>query len=685
MKIAGAAIVAILVVIVLLLVVGIPSSFVSATISEHVERATGYRLTVAGATRISLWPELNVTLSDVTLQDPKDRDGTSRITIGSVEADMPLSSAWSGNPGISELIITKPVLYVPLLRNREAFTASKSAKPAGETEAVTVDRITVTNGTVVFSNPHDRVENRIDGIEAIAAIDADRKVRLTGSARAGTSPLKFEVDAVVPQPPLERQNIPVDLRLDAPELLHAPLAAKAELRLTGSLIRFNGVSGTLGDGSFSGWASVEAASKPLVKVDLDFQHFDIPLAKTPPGASVQAWSNAPFDLTGLNYVDAQVRISAAEVTLGQAQFAPAAIDATLAGGVLKTAVANLGAYGGQANGEMIVDATSPSPTFAMHCDLVNVGALPLLTSLADFDKIEGRLQAKIAARSAGNSQQAIMSNLSGTVFANFQDGAIRGVNVAQMIRNLTASTLSGWQEDPAKEQSTDLSQLSASFRIDRGQATTTDLNLIGPLVKVTGTGTIDLTTRQIGFRVEPKLVMTTQGQGRTSDPVAFGIPVMIEGPWAQPRIYPDMAGMLDNPDAAYAKLREMGKGLFGPNGGLNGILGGLSGLAGGQTSGTSGTGATGGTGGTAPNDLLGGQLGQTLGNLIQQGLGAQQGVGAQQGSPGRSRSIPANPTPQTQAIPMPQPPQPDGSSAQTQGNQQDSQPMNDVLRQLFNR
>src|SRR5271166_3213711 len=124
LKIAGAAIVAILVVIVLLLVVGIPSSFVSATISEHVERATGYRLTVAGATRISLWPELNVTLSDVTLQDPKDRDGTSRITIGSVEADMPLSSAWSGNPGISELIITKPVLYVPLLRNREAAAAS---------------------------------------------------------------------------------------------------------------------------------------------------------------------------------------------------------------------------------------------------------------------------------------------------------------------------------------------------------------------------------------------------------------------------------------------------------------------------------------------------------------------------------------------------------------------------------
>ena len=28
-----------------------------------------------------------------------------------------------------------------------------------------------------------------------------------------------------------------------------------------------------------------------------------------------------------------------------------------------------------------------------------------------------------------------------------------------------------------------------------------------------------------------------------------------------------MSGILDNPDAAYAKLKEMGKGLFGPDGG----------------------------------------------------------------------------------------------------------------------
>src|SRR5581483_2704984 len=167
-------------------------------------------------------------------------------------------------------------------------------------------------------------------------------------------------------------------------------------------------------------------------------------------------------------------------------------------------------------------------------------------------------------------------------FVVFQDGQIRGLNVAQMIRSLTASPLSGWQEQ--QQQATDLTQLSSSFKIDRGQAVTTDFNLVGPLVKVTGAGTIDLGTKMMGFRVEPKLVMTTEGQGRTADPVGFGIPVMLEGPWSHPRIYPDMQGVLDNPDAAYAKLREMGKGLFGPgaNGanGLGGLLGGLSALTG---------------------------------------------------------------------------------------------------------
>src|SRR5260370_10777425 len=108
LKIAGAAVAAVIVIVAVLLIVGIPSGFLTSAIQDRVERQTGYRLTIAGSTKISLWPTLNVHLSDLTLQDPKDRDTSRRATIRSLQADMTSSSLWSGHPHGSQLVITRP-------------------------------------------------------------------------------------------------------------------------------------------------------------------------------------------------------------------------------------------------------------------------------------------------------------------------------------------------------------------------------------------------------------------------------------------------------------------------------------------------------------------------------------------------------------------------------------------------
>jgi AsmA protein len=689
LKIVGVAIGAVIVVIALLLVIGIPSSFLTAQIEARVERETGYQLAINGGAKVGLWPSLNITLNDVTLQNPKDRDINRRFAAASIEADVTLASLWAGKPQITDLVIIRPVVNLPLRRERER-EANPPSKPAANktSDAFSIEHISVTGGTIVFSNLRDRVENRIETVNADITIDADRKAVLSGSARRNGHPLKFEVKAALPASPIERQNIPAEIKIDAPDLLRAPLTAKAETRLNGSVVMINSVTGALGDAAFNGWASVDLSSKPLVKLDLDFQKLAIATTRSTGDSSGQPWSSATIDINGLNYIDLQVRISATELTVGDARFTPAAIDATLTTGVLKAQVSNLGAYEGNANGDLTVDVSTATPTYAMRTDLTGVRALPLLHGLADFDRLDGRMQAKLSVRSSGTSQRAIMSNMAGTAFVVFQDGAIKGLNVAQMIRSLTASTLSGWQE--SEEKATDLSQLSASFKIDKGQAQTTDLNLVGPLVKMTGAGTIDLGTKQIGFRVEPKLVMTTEGQGRVTDPVGLGIPVMIAGPWGSPRIYPEMQGILDNPEAAYGKLKEMGKGLFGQNGaGLGAAIGNL--LGGGQQGAASGQqGGAGGQAGTQPGGPLGGQLGETLGNLLQQGLSGlnQGGSGQSQGQGGRpsgQRSIPSRTSPtetQTQAAPAePAPPVPPSDTTA----EQDSQPMNEVMRQLFNR
>ena len=502
-----------------------------------------------------------------------------------------------------------------------------SSGGAGE-EAFAVNRVTISDGAVVFSSPRDGVENRIDGINADARAGADRRTDIAGSAQLGEHPLKFTIKATAPAAMPGRQTIPVELTIDAPDLLRLPLSSKAEVRLNGSVLMINGLTGSFGDGQFNGWASADLASKPLVKVDLDFQRLDLgnssrdqSRAADPQRAS-QTWSDRKFDLSGLNYVDAQIRISAAELKIGDARFAPASVDAALSSGMLRAAFSHLGVYGGEADGELGIDVTTNRPAYMLRADLTGARALPLLSNLANFDKFDGKMQAKIGVRATGDSQRAIVSSVNGSVFFNLQDGAIRGLNVARMIRSLTSSTLSGWQE--GKDETTDLSQLSASFRVEQGQAASSDLVLIGPLVRMSGAGTVDLAAKSLAFRVEPKLVMTIEGQGGATDPVGLGIPVVVQGPWSAPSIYPDMAGILDNPDAAYAKLREMGKGLFGADGG------GIS-------------------------DQLGGKLGDTLGTLIQQGLGGTR--------------APADPS-DTQT----KPPGPDGPS-----------PIDGILKQLFGR
>ena len=105
LKIAGAAIGAVVVIIALLLVIGIPSGFLTGQIEARVERETGYKLAINGGAKIGLWPSLNITLNDVTLQDPKERDINNRFAAGSIQADVTLASVWAGRPHITDLVV----------------------------------------------------------------------------------------------------------------------------------------------------------------------------------------------------------------------------------------------------------------------------------------------------------------------------------------------------------------------------------------------------------------------------------------------------------------------------------------------------------------------------------------------------------------------------------------------------
>lgn len=288
------------------------------------------------------------------------------------------------------------------------------------------------------------------------------------------------------------------------------------------------------------------------------------------GGGSSGWSEAPIDLSGLRAANAALSLSVQSLVYEDLKTGPVAMTAALDGGRLSADLTNLALYGGEGLGRVVLDGSAQVPSLALQFDLFNLDARPFLNDLADFNRIEGRAAMAIDVSTSGASELALASGMNGQASVRFTDGAIRGINLAQMMRSLTTGALLGWQENPAA--STDFSELSASFQIANGVAQNNDLRLVGPLVRVTGAGTISLPAQQLDYRVDPKLVASLQGQGTTADAAGFGVPIRVTGPWARPNIYPDIAGILENPEAAYKQLQSLGGGIFqalGAGDGLN--------------------------------------------------------------------------------------------------------------------
>ena len=274
-----------------------------------------------------------------------------------------------------------------------------------------------------------------------------------------------------------------------------------------------------------------------------------------------AWSTDPIDFSGLKAVDADLTLSTKEIRWDKLKIDKSRLTVAIAGGQLRADLDPLSLYGGSANGVVTIDGTQPVPAVMSSLDLRGLEAHPFLTDLADFRALHGKTAITFDLTAAGASQAALASSLSGKALVKFTNGSIRGINIPQMVRNLSVSTLLGWGEkDDA--QSTDFSELSANFVVEKGVATTSDLKLVGPLVRVSGGGKTDIGQRTLDWRVEPQIVASLKGQGASGDMVGLGVPVVIRGPWSKPQIYPDIAGILENPGEAYKKLQAVSGGLL---------------------------------------------------------------------------------------------------------------------------
>ena len=341
-------------------------------------------------------------------------------------------------------------------------------------------------------------------------------------------------------------------------------------RFTDAQIAFDGMNAT-------GNLTVDTGgARPNLRGNLDVDRIDVNtyLGESAGGGSGgsgggsgggdEGWSTEPIDLSGLKAVDMDFDFSTKEILFQQIKIADSALKLRLANGVLNANLSKLNLYQGAGSGTLTVNGAGATPQIAANFKLAGLAAEPFLTDAADFKRLQGTTALDIAVTAAGRSQRDMVSALNGNGSLKFTDGKIKGINIAQLARNVFSAATTGWQSGGA--QDTDFSEMGGTFTITNGILKNDDLRLLSPLIRVTGAGTANMPPKTLNYRVEPKLVASLEGQGATGAAQGIEVPILITGSWSNPRFAPDLASMIQNRDNIESTIKSIredgGKGLI---------------------------------------------------------------------------------------------------------------------------
>ncbi|MCW5774376.1 MAG: AsmA family protein, partial [Rhodospirillaceae bacterium] len=245
----------------------------------------------------------------------------------------------------------------------------------------------------------------------------------------------------------------------------------------------------------------------------------------------------------LRAVNADLKIDARKISARQFRAEQALIGIKLAGGVLAVALEKVLLYGGSVTGTVTVNGARTPLTVNPNVEIKGINGHALLSAVGATDRIDGTLNAAANLTGTGSDAKSIQNSLAGTARFQFANGALRGYNLAGMFRALgdiknpleiiqavkkAVDSLNRFDS----AQKTDFSELSASFRANKGVFSTADLRMSAPLIRVEGRGNISLPASALDMYLSVKAVASLQGQGASFAKLGIPIPLRVHGPFS---------------------------------------------------------------------------------------------------------------------------------------------------------
>ncbi|MBY7995610.1 AsmA family protein [Vibrio fluvialis] len=412
-----------------------------------------------------------------------------------------------------------------------------------------------------FSDPATRIDSAKLNL---ATFEFDQANALTFSVKGTASDMKLDasgsasvkVDKAISQVGVDKLDLTANL--EGAALPQSPMKVTMQSSVAFDMTKnmLNVVLDKLSANAlqFDGKVSVALGDIPKVRFNLHSPDIDLdeflglnkqpaataesqPAAGGSAGTSTSDKAEAEPDLSALKTLDVTGDVTIDKFKASNAKMQNVKTNFTVNRGVIdmKSFMANL--YQGSVKATAQIDARKTPATYTIKKTVTGVKIQPLMKDVLDNDKLEGTGNIDVNVQGKSLTPTGIKQNLAGTVAINFADGAVNGINVAQLIRTNYAKIKGQSVSEDNSVQKTDFSAMTATLKLNKGEMTTDNLSMQSPLLRIHGEGKANYIQETVDFLVRTSIVGSLEGQGgKNIDELRdVTIPINVSGKWADPK------------------------------------------------------------------------------------------------------------------------------------------------------
>ena len=325
------------------------------------------------------------------------------------------------------------------------------------------------------------------------------------------------------------------------------LAFKAHIKADAKKLSLTNGNMELDQSKLNFSAAASEFTRPNLKFDIALDQINLdrympPKSEEPANEKTSA-STEPVkkktDYAPLRRLILDGSLKIAQFTINNAKIEDAVLQIKAKDGVFNLDPVKLRMYQGNAAGKAVLNVAKDTPRSNINMRLKNIQIGPLLQDVMEKDFLVGAANADINLAMAGDDPEKIKKTLNGKGELQFNDGAIVGIDLSAMARNVGAAF--GLAKKGEERPRTDFTELLVPFTIKNGVANTPQSSIKSPFIRITVVGTADLVKETLDFRVDPQAVATIKGQGDEAKRSGIMVPVLVSGTFSKPKFRPDLS------------------------------------------------------------------------------------------------------------------------------------------------